>query len=94
MKRPLRCLGPIFLALFVAVTVQSLAPTLANAQQQEEDVVYLKDGSVLRGTIIEDVPGAKDERILTRSASEQFVVVIWKTTCALRIGSCGPVLRL
>jgi len=37
--------------------VQSVVPAVANAQQQEQDVVYLKDGSVLRGSIIEDIPG-------------------------------------
>jgi hypothetical protein len=68
MRRPLRCLGPIFLALFVALTVQSLVPAPANAQQQEEDVVYLKDGSVLRGTIVEDVPG-ESLRIQTRDGN-------------------------
>jgi hypothetical protein len=68
MRRPLRCLGPIFLALFVAVSVQTLAPTLVDAQQQEEDVVYMKDGSVLRGTIIEDIPG-ESLRIRTRDGN-------------------------
>jgi len=64
----LRFLGPVVLALFVAVTVQSLAPTLVNAQQQEEDVVYLKDGSILRGQIIEDVVG-ESLRIRTRDGN-------------------------
>lgn len=68
MRRPLRALGPLLLALFVAVTVQSLIPSQINAQQQEEDVVYLKDGSVLRGTIIEDVPG-ESLRIRTRDGN-------------------------
>jgi len=56
------------LALFVAVTLQSLAPSSVNAQQQEEDVVYLKDGSVLRGAIVEDVPG-ESLRIRTRDGN-------------------------
>jgi hypothetical protein len=68
MRRSLRCLGPIFLVLFVAVTVQSITAAPVNAQQQEEDVVYLKDGSVLRGTIIEDVPG-ESVRIRTRDGN-------------------------
>lgn len=68
MRRLSRCLGPIFLALFVALTVQSMVPELANAQQQEDDVVYLKDGSVLRGTIIEDLPG-ESLRIRTRDGN-------------------------
>ena len=68
MRRLSRCLGPIFLALFVALAVQSVVPALANAQQQEDDVVYLKDGSVLRGTIIEDVPG-ESLRIRTRDGN-------------------------
>lgn len=68
MRRPLRALGPLLLALFVAITVQSLVPSAVNAQQQEEDVVYLKDGSVLRGTIIEDVIG-ESLRIRTRDGN-------------------------
>jgi hypothetical protein len=61
-------LGPIVLALFVAVTVQSMTAAPVNAQQQEEDVVYLKDGSILRGTIIEDNPG-ESLRIRTRDGN-------------------------
>lgn len=68
MRRPLRALGPCLLALFIAVTVQSLTPISVNAQQQEEDVVYLKDGSILRGVIIEDVPG-ESLRIRTRDGN-------------------------
>ena len=68
MRRPLRALGPLLLALFVAVTVQSLVPSSVNAQQQEEDVVYLKDGSILRGTVIEDVIG-ESLRIRTRDGN-------------------------
>lgn len=68
MRRPLRALGPLLLALFVAVTVQSLVPSSVDAQQQEEDVVYLKDGSVLRGTVIEDVIG-ESLRIRTRDGN-------------------------
>ncbi len=68
MRRPLRALGPLLLALFVAITVQSLVPSSVNAQQQEEDVVYLKDGSILRGTIIEDVIG-ESLRIRTRDGN-------------------------
>jgi len=45
-----------------------VAPAVVNAQQQEEDVVYLKDGSVLRGTIIEDIPG-ESLRIQTRDGN-------------------------
>jgi hypothetical protein len=45
-----------------------VVPALANAQHQEEDVVYLKDGSVLRGTIIEDMPG-ESLRIRTRDGN-------------------------
>lgn len=68
MRRLSRCLGPIFVAFFVALTMQSVVPALANAQQQEEDVVYLKDGSVLRGAIIEDSPG-ESLRIRTRDGN-------------------------
>jgi hypothetical protein len=68
MRRRLRAFGPLLLALFVAVTAQSLVPRTVNAQQQEEDVVYLKDGSILRGTIIEDVIG-ESLRIRTRDGN-------------------------
>ncbi len=68
MRRTLRYLGPIFVALFVVLTVQVMAPASADAQQQEEDVVYLKDGSVLRGTVIEDISG-ESLRIQTRDGN-------------------------
>ena len=44
------------------------------AQQQLEDVVYLKNGSIIRGTIMEQVPG-KTLKIMTNDGS-QFVYQI------------------
>ena len=38
MRCHLRAFGPLLLALFFAVTVQTLVPSTVNAQQQEEDV--------------------------------------------------------
>lgn len=49
-------LGSTILALFVSATVLHVAPT-PSAAQELEDVVYLKDGSVIRGIIVEQIPG-------------------------------------
>jgi len=37
--------------------VLALSTNSGFAQQQLEDVIYLKDGSIYRGVIIEEVPG-------------------------------------
>ncbi|MBI4532257.1 MAG: hypothetical protein HY709_12140 [Candidatus Latescibacteria bacterium] len=45
------------LRIFVLPLVIMLWPILASAQEQMDDVVYLKNGSVIRGVIVEQVPG-------------------------------------
>lgn len=50
--------------LFVLICL----PAISIAQQQMEDVVYLKNGSIIRGMIIEQVPG-KSLKIQTRDGS-------------------------
>ncbi len=67
MRRAIRSLGPFLLLLFVAAFVQTVIPSDLHAQEME-DVVYLKDGSILRGTIIEDIPG-ESLRIQTRDGN-------------------------
>jgi hypothetical protein len=62
MRRFLCNVGPLAMVLFLAVSAVILVPTSVEAQELE-DVVYLKDGSVLRGTIVEQVP---NESILIR----------------------------
>ena len=47
-----KCFLFIGLALFIGVFVSSIG----MAQQSMEDVVYLKNGSIIHGTIIEQVP--------------------------------------
>ena len=51
------------------------------AQESYEDVVYLKDGSIIRGMIIEQIPG-KTIKIQTR---EQFLSDhrVWICRCGL-----------
>ena len=46
-----------FTVLFCFAALMGLGASQASAQQAMEDVVYLKDGSILRGTIIEQIPG-------------------------------------
>lgn len=48
----MRIVSPLTLFLFIM-----LAAISTSAQQQLEDVIYLKDGSIYRGVIIEEVPG-------------------------------------
>jgi len=52
----LRNLTPFIVALALVAGALSLVPSVGEAQQME-DVVYLKDGSVLRGMITETIPG-------------------------------------
>ncbi len=57
--------------LFCLAALTGLGASEASAQQAMEDVVYLKDGSILRGTILEITPGKtlkiqmRDGNILT-----------------------------
>ena len=58
--------------IVACVTAATTAPVLA---QQMEDVVYLKNGSILRGTIIEHIPGQSlkiqvEGRILVHTMEE------------------------
>jgi TM2 domain-containing membrane protein YozV len=53
MKRP----GVVVAALIVALVLAFVLPYHSAAQGQNEDVVYLKNGGVIRGVIIEQVPG-------------------------------------
>ena len=46
-----------FGVLFCLAALMGLAASQASAQQAMEDVIYLKDGSILRGIIIEQIPG-------------------------------------
>jgi hypothetical protein len=61
------------MVLFLAVSAVILVPTSVEAQELE-DVVYLKDGSVLRGTIVEQVP---NESILIRTRDGNQFRIIW-----------------
>ena len=63
MIRRMRWVGRGIAALVLAVALASAWVDRADAQQLE-DVVYLKDGGVIRGTIIEQRPG---ESILIRT---------------------------
>ena len=66
--------------------------------QQMEDVIYLKDGSIIRGLIIEQIPG-KHIKIQTREGN-LFVYEIWqidrimKESRPKRVGSKNPGLAL
>ncbi len=57
-----------FGVLFCFAALMGLGASEASAQQAMEDVVYLKDGSILRGTIIEMTPG-KTLKIQTRDGN-------------------------
>ena len=61
-----RYLAAILTACLAAILIAPASPALA--QQNLEDVVYLKDGSVIRGVIIEQMPGAS-LKIQTRHGS-------------------------
>ncbi len=63
MIRRMRWVGRGIVALVLAVALTSAWVDRADAQQLE-DVVYLKDGGIIRGTIIEQRPG---ESILIRT---------------------------
>lgn len=63
MLRILRA-GSLALTLVLAAGVLAARPAAVHAQEVLEDVVYLKDGSVIRGTIIEQRIG---ESILIRT---------------------------
>lgn len=43
--------------LFVAITVAFLSTAAYGTETEYEDVIYLKDGSIIRGIIVERVPG-------------------------------------
>ena len=53
----------------ILTTVLVIVPTLAQAQQGLEDVVYLKNGSIIRGIIVEQIP-FKSIKISTLGGSE------------------------
>ena len=55
--------------LVILITVLVVVPTLAQAQQRLEDVVYLKNGSIIRGIIVEQIP-FKSIKISTLGGSE------------------------
>lgn len=67
------------LRLILAVLVMSFA--MDAAQAQVESAVYLNDGSVVRGGIIEEVPGQfvrirlSDNRVLTYNAHQIMEIV-------------------
>ena len=42
--------------IFAVVITTLIFPFLANAQANYEDVVYLKNGSIMHGIIIEQIP--------------------------------------
>lgn len=73
MRRSLRSVGPLLMTLLLTVVVLSMVPRSVDAQQLE-DVVYLKDGSVLRGTIVETVP---NESILIRTRDGNQFRILW-----------------
>ena len=64
-----RYLSAILSMGFAAFLIVPASPALA--QQNLEDVVYLKDGSVIRGVIIEQIPGAS-LKIQTRDGNVFF----------------------
>ena len=59
----------VFIATLV---VLAIVPILAQAQQQMQDVVYLKNGSIIRGTIIKQVPGISIIKYLDKITSLFF----------------------
>ncbi len=67
----------IGVALFIGVFVSSIG----IAQQSTEDVVYLKNGSIIRGMVIEQVPGvsikieARDGNIFVYKTKEVAKIV-------------------
>ncbi len=60
------------LSVFLSVILISALPSLCHAREGElQDVVYLKDGSVVRGVIIEQIP---EESLTIRTATGSVVV--------------------
>ena len=88
-------LRPIMVALLVSTLVFFSTAALG---QQMEDVVYLKNGSIIRGLIIEHVP-SETIKIQTREGN-LFVYEIWqverimKESRAKTIGGKNPGLAL
>lgn len=70
-----RTLAILFFGVFAGTFATFTAPSTA-ASQEMEDVVYMKDGSVLRGVIIEQNPGdylllqTRDQNVLRFSFSD------------------------
>ena len=54
--------------LIIMLTLVLLAPMVAKSQQQMDDVVYLKNGSIIRGMIIEQIPN-QSLKIQTKDGS-------------------------
>ena len=76
-----------FGVLFCLAASMGLGASQASAQQAMEDVIYLKDGSVLRGTIIEQIPG-KSLKIQMQDGNV-FVYDIDKVECMTREPAVG-----
>ena len=53
----MRNVAKLFVILALAFIGEAIRAPAVFAQQPEEDVVYLKDGSIIRGTIVEQKPG-------------------------------------
>ncbi len=73
MRRSTQSVSRFLVTFLLAAVVLSLVPNPADAQELE-DVVYLKDGSILRGTIVETVP---DESILIRTRDGNQFRISW-----------------
>jgi hypothetical protein len=58
----------IIVKLFFVVLIISLCASLLSAQASQQDVLYLKNGSIIRGTIIEFIPD-KTVKIQTADSS-------------------------
>jgi hypothetical protein len=62
--------------LIIMLTLVLLAPMVAKSQQQMDDVVYLKNGSIIRGMITEQIPNqtlkiqTKDGSVFVYNMSE------------------------
>ena len=64
--------------LLTCLTALMTSPALAQQIQQMEDVVHLKNGGLIRGTIIEQIPG-ESLKIQTRDGSvfAKYTTVTW-----------------
>lgn len=61
--------------LFVLLIIIMTSPAVySNPSKQLEDVVYLKDGSIIRGTLIEQIPG--ESLKIETSDGKVFVIKI------------------